>query len=602
MQHGTRSDLLDVSFGGGAGAGPVPGKRTLTMGLPPGPVQRRATRDAAAGDIHRAAAAGLAAPTTTLPHAAAIQASFGDVFDLGAITAHVGGAAADACDAMGAAAYATGGHVAFAAAPDLHTAAHEAAHVVQQAHGVHLYGGVGELGDAHERHADAVADRVVAGQSAADLLWGLPGMAPQLSTVIAGPGAPVQRKMTFQDQELPSTWKQIGKKLPSARATAQQVFDAARTKIGDGADDEKLEKIWNKLAKDATVYDLETEQDDLVRALVAKYRRSQTASEQFRKRQAGQGAITKDLRAEHDDLKQTASARNPQLVKKDMAEFEFDSDTLAHEREQTHLATVLLDKYQGVESQTALARDKSSVVVSTNLDQSNRRIAEELRDAPGIEQLLREVAIEHKLASRDREQAMKDRVLRHAMKLFDRLKTVLDPDATVEVPSEEPTFDGEHAEIRIEKSEAWSRVTHFIPSGTKYPCMGCTLYFNDNGYPVSLRMGPMWISDSALATQLEPYHLEGERLATLDDDEATEASRALADQYDRLPDDVEMGYSRLKDGSLTTNHVPDSDSELDDSEFEQVKEKMLSTPKAKAKAKRKFKPKLGSKKKKKGSS
>jgi hypothetical protein len=35
---------------------------------------------------------------------------------------------------------------------------------------VNLYGGVGEAGDSYERHADAVADRVVAGQSAADLL------------------------------------------------------------------------------------------------------------------------------------------------------------------------------------------------------------------------------------------------------------------------------------------------------------------------------------------------------------------------------------------------------------------------------------------------
>jgi hypothetical protein len=58
----------------------------------------------------------------------------------------------------------------FDKSPDLHTAAHEAAHVVQQAQGVNLYGGVGEAGDSYERHADAVADRVVAGQSAADLL------------------------------------------------------------------------------------------------------------------------------------------------------------------------------------------------------------------------------------------------------------------------------------------------------------------------------------------------------------------------------------------------------------------------------------------------
>jgi hypothetical protein len=52
----------------------------------------------------------------------------------------------------------------------LHTAAHEAAHVIQQRHGVQLLGGVGEVGDRYERNADAVADRVVAGRSASDLL------------------------------------------------------------------------------------------------------------------------------------------------------------------------------------------------------------------------------------------------------------------------------------------------------------------------------------------------------------------------------------------------------------------------------------------------
>jgi hypothetical protein len=60
--------------------------------------------------------------------------------------------------------------VAFARSPDLHTAAHEAAHVVQQRGGVQLKGGVGEAGDSHERHADAVADLVVQGKSSESLL------------------------------------------------------------------------------------------------------------------------------------------------------------------------------------------------------------------------------------------------------------------------------------------------------------------------------------------------------------------------------------------------------------------------------------------------
>ncbi len=152
-----------------------------------GTVQRKGGDPGSTDGVHEAAARGIDSPTTGLPHAEAIQASFG-AHDVSHIQAHVGGGAAAACHDMGASAYAAGNHVAFAGAPDLHTAAHEAAHVVQQAQGVNLSGGVGTAGDAYEQAADAVADRVVAGQSAADLLsgdgkWG-------------GPAEGVQRKIS----------------------------------------------------------------------------------------------------------------------------------------------------------------------------------------------------------------------------------------------------------------------------------------------------------------------------------------------------------------------------------------------------------------------
>ncbi|MCC6999546.1 MAG: DUF4157 domain-containing protein [Deltaproteobacteria bacterium] len=155
-----------------------------------GSVQRQVQFDGDGGDvastdvIHSAAEHGVSGAGGALPHADKIQAAFGSDFDVSGIQAHVGGAAAEACDTMGASAFATGDHVAFGATPDLHTAAHEAAHVVQQKHGVQLYGGVGEVGDSYERHADAVADRVVAGESAADLL----------SSFTGGGGGGVQQK------------------------------------------------------------------------------------------------------------------------------------------------------------------------------------------------------------------------------------------------------------------------------------------------------------------------------------------------------------------------------------------------------------------------
>ena len=68
----------------------------------------------------------------------------------------------------------------------MHTAAHEAAHVVQQRAGVQLRGELDDgRGDPYEHHADAVADKVVRGESAEALLEPFAGR---------GGAATVQRK------------------------------------------------------------------------------------------------------------------------------------------------------------------------------------------------------------------------------------------------------------------------------------------------------------------------------------------------------------------------------------------------------------------------
>jgi hypothetical protein len=138
-------------------------------------------------DTHSVAAAGVAGRGSALPHLDLIQRSFGPDHDLSRIGAHVGGPAAAAAEQLGARAYAAGDQVAFAAQPDLHTAAHEAAHVVQQRGGVQLEGGLGAEGDEHEAHADAVADRVVRGEPAADLLARYPSGGGAPATVQRAP-------------------------------------------------------------------------------------------------------------------------------------------------------------------------------------------------------------------------------------------------------------------------------------------------------------------------------------------------------------------------------------------------------------------------------
>jgi len=130
-------------------------------------------------DIVETAERGFAGGGGKLPHLDSIQESFGS-HDISGIKATVGGPAKEASEAIGAEAYASGDKVAFKQGPDLHTAAHEAAHVVQQRGGVSLKGSVGKAGDRYEQHADAVADAVVAGKSAEALLDPFAGGTPGL--------------------------------------------------------------------------------------------------------------------------------------------------------------------------------------------------------------------------------------------------------------------------------------------------------------------------------------------------------------------------------------------------------------------------------------
>jgi len=139
------------------------------------PVQARGDVQARGADaVHAHAEKGTQGAGGALPHLAQIQKSFGS-HDVSGVKAHTGGDANKACEGMGAEAFATGNSVAFKGGPDLHTAAHEAAHVVQQRGGVSLSGGVGKSGDSYEQNADKVADAVVAGKPAEHLLGGSAG-------------------------------------------------------------------------------------------------------------------------------------------------------------------------------------------------------------------------------------------------------------------------------------------------------------------------------------------------------------------------------------------------------------------------------------------
>jgi hypothetical protein len=181
-----KHSLVETELGSPRVAGPAVQRRTAPTSARPhadlmqqafdlanlSGVQRRADSRQPTDDttsVHAAAAKGVATPASSLPHGDTIQRAFGR-HDISSVQAHTSPEAGASARAMGADAYAAGSHVVLGGRSDLHTVAHEAAHVVQQRGGVQLKGGVGAVGDAYEQHADAVADRVVAGQSAEPLL------------------------------------------------------------------------------------------------------------------------------------------------------------------------------------------------------------------------------------------------------------------------------------------------------------------------------------------------------------------------------------------------------------------------------------------------
>ncbi len=174
--------------GGGAGghdiAGGSPGKQTLVDFAS---VQMRADAAQSAqgtetagedggahaqssGDVHALAGKGAATSASSLPYFDVVQASFGH-HDISGLVAHTGADASATAEGMGAKGYTAGRHVVLGPGADLFTVAHEAAHFIEQQHGlVDLPGGVGAVGDVYEQRANAVAAKVVAGESAEPLL------------------------------------------------------------------------------------------------------------------------------------------------------------------------------------------------------------------------------------------------------------------------------------------------------------------------------------------------------------------------------------------------------------------------------------------------
>jgi len=144
-----------------------------------------------------------------------MESRFGQ--DLGNVRVHIDARANASADALNAAAYTERNNIVFGpgeyeptSVAGRHLLAHELTHVVQQQTGLRLKDGVGQSGDAYERHADAVADLVVNGKHAELLLGQTPGSGGGQDTSETGAGLirradqPVQmQRADIKDKETP---------------------------------------------------------------------------------------------------------------------------------------------------------------------------------------------------------------------------------------------------------------------------------------------------------------------------------------------------------------------------------------------------------------
>lgn len=186
---------------------------------------RRSSGGGSDQDAVSVAAKAAEGPGMALPHLQQIQESFGH-HDLSGAVAHID---VEHTASLGADAFAYGAHAVFSGNPTLWQAAHEAAHLVVQGAGKGP-GAQGARGDSWEKHADTVADLVVAGESAEATL-------DQLTGGPASVGAGVSALQFDRDQWQPE--KEVSGKAGARLKKAQEAIDFVKSVLEFGAGNQK---------------------------------------------------------------------------------------------------------------------------------------------------------------------------------------------------------------------------------------------------------------------------------------------------------------------------------------------------------------------------
>lgn len=175
----------------------------------------RSRRSGAEAEMMRGVARqGLGGAGSAYPYAGRIREAFG-LYAPPRLSASIGGRAATASRDLMAEGYAFGNRVAFARRPSLFVAAHEAAHVAAAGLGARVPDGVGHHADGQERMANAAAQAVVRGRSAA------PVFASAFAETAPAPVAPGAEQLQMFNRitahtpnaKVDTPWKQIDDQL-----------------------------------------------------------------------------------------------------------------------------------------------------------------------------------------------------------------------------------------------------------------------------------------------------------------------------------------------------------------------------------------------------
>lgn len=395
------------------------------------------------------------------------------------------------------------------------------------------------------------------------------------STPISGnDGGVIQRKVKDGDAPLPKSYHQTKKTGYIGRVNA--ILEQFGADIGDEFDHKYLEGLWNKLMNSKTVYQL-SDTKAILAGLQASHRRTQKSQARYKRSSRQAERLTAPLIFMDDQLVLKPGARNPKLEHASpLAPSYSELDRSGSRRLSTYASSLMMELHpSGEEFQGSRRQDGRGMMLSSNVNSVNGIIQQQLQIAAHLKTMAAEFLIGKGVHEMPRDRVMADRVLRHVSKLYSRISTFLAKDAPIHTPANvQGELDGLHAEIRIVDSPIWDQNEWDVPTGTKYPCLGCFLYLNGEKIEIGHFHGALWVTNAAMTKQLEAALLKGRKIGSLTREDIEQTSRKMSGTYAKLPKESRFAMGQQRDGKPTDLHDADSDSDMSESIFASMQERL----------------------------